>query len=116
MAERATVGETASDPRRRVEVADAIANARPLALHSRPLPLEELAAALDRTKWIAADDEDRRVGRIDVAPARADLLDHRFPDPEVDGAGGLCRIRQLRSRRNSGQRQNASRHTNGQEC
>src|SRR5262249_55269111 len=74
MACRTTVGQPSANPRISVEVAHTIAFIRALSLRASELSLEQLPPAPDRAKWIALNNEDRRVGHENVAPPSSDLV------------------------------------------
>ena len=52
-----------------------VADARALALRPRELALKDLPAPTNGAKGIAIDDEQGRIGRIDVAATHADFVD-----------------------------------------
>ena len=57
-----------------IDVAHAITGPGTEPLLERELPLEQVAAAIDRAQWIALDQEDRRARRHVVPDARADRI------------------------------------------
>src|SRR5262249_16102800 len=70
----AAIHQTGSDPNDGVDIAGVVANARALTLHPGKFALEQLAAAANRPEGIAVDNEQRRIGCVDVAAAGADLI------------------------------------------
>jgi len=78
-------------------VADTVVGQRSEALPDLELALEDLAPAPDRSKRIAPDGEDRRVGRELITPPRANLLCERLVDcPARDRRSDLRDVLELR--------------------
>ena len=109
VARGAAVGHAGADREIGADVAAAVVGQRTLAFGERELALEELAAAPDRAKRIARDDERRRLGRVPVAAIGADLLLERLGDPFVRRVGRLDAIDELRHRRTASREEGCQR-------
>jgi hypothetical protein len=94
----AAVRQAGADSVSRLDVAVAVADARPLALHPGELALKELPPPPDRPERIARDDEGGRVLREDVASTDAELFVERLGDAFVRGIGRLSAIDELAER------------------
>jgi len=90
VAPRTAVHESVPDRCVRFNVAYPIIDARPEPLSHGELALEHLASPPNSPERIASDDEERGVGRHQVATACADLLFQRFLNTGIFSIGRLC--------------------------
>src|SRR5664279_4453196 len=81
--QRATIGEAGANGIVGVQVSDAVALVRALAVLAGELALEQLAATPNGAKGIAADNEGRGTRRHHVASAGPDFLGQRFIDSSL---------------------------------